>query len=66
MEGCSSSLVRKRKTKALMNYNLLKLKRMTIWSADEDVKQLEISYIAGGNANIPTTLEKQYGNSLYS
>lgn len=33
-----------------MNYNWLKLKRMTIWSVDEDLEWLEISYIAGGNA----------------
>lgn len=36
-----------KENKSLNELQLRKLKRMIIWSVDEDVEELEISYIAG-------------------
>lgn len=43
----------------------LKVKRLTTSSADKDVEELEISYIAGENGRRNSHIKKQYGSTLY-
>jgi hypothetical protein len=44
----------------LHTLNWLKIKRLTVSSADKDVKQLELSYIADGNEKQYSHFEKQF------
>lgn len=44
----------------------LKLKTFIVLTVDEDMKELELSFTACGNANVTTTSEKKSGSFLKS